>query len=141
APGTVTPWGSWTLRPGVPVPEAPECPGWVMQRLNGGRNGSGPSGSGRWQRLDRGKLEPADLAAPEALEALGGHSAYIGPDGSVQVVRPGKTAGGSASIGHIGPGLVKVFTDAWPPLRQNAVYSADELLAISRGEQPTERDR
>ncbi len=37
-------------------------------------------------------------------------------------------------MGYVDPGVVKVFTDDWPPLRKDGVYSADELEALGRGE-------
>lgn len=110
SPGTHTSWGEWTLDGATYVP-APMAPAWLLERL-GASNGSTSSG-GRWQVLDRGKLHPADLAALEALEVLGGHDPYIGGDGAVEVVRPGKRAGGSASIGHIAPGVAKMFSSDW----------------------------
>jgi hypothetical protein len=65
---------------------------------------------GHWNLLDRAGLDPRDLAALEALEALGGHGAYSS-GGYVAITRPGKTAGASASIGHIGPGIVRVHPE------------------------------
>jgi hypothetical protein len=41
-------------------------------------------------------------------------------------------AGASATIGHIGPGVVRVFTSNWPRLREG-VYDADGLVAIADG--------
>src|SRR5262249_43180861 len=88
---------------------------------------------GRWAQLDRDAIDHRDLGALEALEALGGHSAYQA-DGYVAIVRPGKTAGMSASIGHLGPGVVKIFSSSWSPLRCQQVYDADQLAALA-GEQ------
>jgi hypothetical protein len=82
--------------------------------------------AGHWEWLDRNKLDPRDLAALEALEALGGHGAYRS-GGYVAVTRPGKTAGASASVGHIGPGIVRVFTPNWSPMADGTVYDADQL--------------
>jgi hypothetical protein len=48
------------------------------------------------------------------------------------VTRPGKVAGASASIGHIGPGIVKVFTPNWPPLQEGGVYDADDLVRLGQ---------
>lgn len=127
APGTQTPWGTWQREESAkPWPPAP-FPAWVLERISA-TNGHTPAARGRWQPLDRSTLHPADLAALEALEAHGGHDPYIGGDGALMVVRPGKTAGGSASIGHIGPGVVKMFTSSWPPFEQDRVYEADQLI-------------
>jgi Bifunctional DNA primase/polymerase, N-terminal len=129
APGVHTPWGSWDREASGPAwPPAP-WPGWVLDRLTATNGASGPRG--RWQPLDRAALHPADLAALEALEALGGHDAYLGGDGSVCVLRRGKHAGNSVSIGHIAPGVAKVFTSRWPPLLPDQVYDADQLAALA----------
>jgi putative DNA primase/helicase len=134
APGTFTPWGSWTVREGTNG-KPPAWPDWLAARLNGHKTGTGGGPRGRWQKLDRGNLDPRDLACLEALEKLGGHGAVLGPDGEVRITRPGKQAGASASIGYVDPGVAKIFTDSWPPLRQNDLYSVDELEALARGEE------
>jgi hypothetical protein len=128
--GTRTPWGSWDHDDATPH-HAIDCPRWLLDRLTA-TNGNGGGGRGRWAPLDRAKLNLADLVALEALEALGGHDPYIGGDGEVLITRPGKIAGSSASIGYIGPGVVKVFTSNWQPLEQDAVYTADELVGLSQ---------
>ena len=127
--GTRTPWGSWdhdAATPRTPI----DCPHWLLDRL-ASTNGHSGGPKRRWAELDRSKLHPADLACLEALEALGGHDPFVGGGGETLITRPGKTAGSSASIGHIGPGIAKVFTGNWPPLKQNAVYDADQLHAMS----------
>jgi hypothetical protein len=126
--GTHTPWGSWDhdeATPRTPI----DSPGWLLDRLTSSAGSGG--GKGRWAPLDRSKLHSADLACLEAAERLGGHDAYVGGDGYVMIVSPHKTAGGSASIGHIGPGVMKVFTDGWEPLQQNGVYDVDQLTALA----------
>jgi hypothetical protein len=125
--GTRTPWGSWDHDDATPR-TAIDCPRWLLDRL-ASTNGAGPRG--RWAPLDRSKLHHADLAALGALEALGGHDPFVGGRGETLITRPGKTAGSSASIGHIGPGIVKVFTPNWPPLKQDAVYDADQLTEMA----------
>jgi putative DNA primase/helicase len=141
APGTFTPWGSWTVRDGTDIP-APMWPDWVAAKLNGHRGSGAGRTTGRWQQLDRAALDLRDLAALEALERLGGHGAVLGPGGEVRITRPGKTAGTSASVGYVDPGVVKVFTDEWPPLRKDSVYAVDALEALERGEgNPAEERR
>ncbi len=130
APGTTTPWGSWQIDEatrGTPIPPAPP---WIFDCLatNGAKPGGGTTG--HWQPVDEGTLNPADRAALAALRRLGGHGEYL-QSGSVQVTRPGKTAGGSASVGYIGPGAVKIWSANWPPLHQSAVYGADNLCRIA----------
>jgi hypothetical protein len=95
--------------------------------------------TGHWKPLDRDQLHPADLAALEALERLGGHSPFVS-DGAVCVTRPGKVAGTSATVGYIAPGVVKVWTPNWPGLGEN-IYDADQLTAIANGETPTDDRR
>jgi hypothetical protein len=116
--------------PGPAVDELPELPeSWVddLSVVAAGRH------TGRWSQLDREALDSRDLAALQALEALGGHGAYQA-DGYVAITRPGKVAGTSASIGHIGPGLVRVFTPNWSRLENGRVYEADELGAPGTSE-------
>jgi putative DNA primase/helicase len=129
APGVVTTSGSWEVEE-VTLAPAPLWPEWLAAKLTGVRNGQP---NGRWRKLDRDTLDPRDRAALKALEALGGHEPYVGGDGSVLITRPGKSAGTSASIGFLGPGIVKVFTDGWPGLKKDAVYAADELVALAAG--------
>ena len=129
----------------VDHPRRHQHPGPDMARLDR-RAAQRPQGqrhrrsTGRWQKLDRTALDPRDLAALEALEKLGGHGEVLGPDGEVRITRPGKKAGVSASIGYLDPGVVKVFTDDWKPLRKGAVYSVDDLEALTpdEGEASTE---
>lgn len=129
APGVVAPWGTWgTEGAALDLSAVPEAPEWVTARLSTTRPAEREQGAG-WSELDRTALHPANLKALEALEALGGHSPFIS-DGTLRIVRPGKTSGISASIGFEGsdkPGLVKVFTSEWPGLKQDATYDADQL--------------
>lgn len=138
APGVVTPWGEWSFAPdgdlfdGLDIPDAPEtllaalgASDGPRSRLNGPGDRDTPTG-----------LDPRDQAALDALIALGGTYSHR-DEHSVHVTRPGKTAGTSASIGYVAPGVVKVFTSEWPPLRANERYDADELWTLARGETPT----
>jgi hypothetical protein len=135
AAGTITPWGSWTLREGTDSGPCPLWPDWLAARLNGHKSGSAGGARGRWQKLDRSTLDPRDLACLEALEALGGHGAFLGPDGDVRLTRPGKQAGTSATVGYVGPGMAKVFSNDWAPLRKDSIYAVDELADLARGEE------
>jgi hypothetical protein len=130
APGVVTPWGSWTHDEGTPR-KPPKPPSWITDRLTH-RNGQHAS---HWRSVDADELSGGDKAAIAALQRLGGHDAYRSDD-SVVITRPGKTAGASASVGYIAPGIVKVFTPNWPPLQDVRVYDADELTAIANGAAP-----
>jgi hypothetical protein len=109
---------------GVAVAPVPE---WL--------GGSLPSTTGRgigshWRKVDLDDLHPADRAALVAVKEFGGHSEHlqVGGDGkeTLYVTRPGKLSGTSASIGYVGPGIVKVFTSGWDGLPAG-VYDADEL--------------
>jgi hypothetical protein len=130
APGS--PGYFWHAKAPTSLDDIPVLPDGVIPTgtVGSGTLGSGGSGVGHWTQLDREALDPRDLAALTALEALGGHSAYAS-NGHVAVTRPGKESGASASIGHIGPGVVKVFTPNWPLLKEGGVYSADGLAALS----------
>jgi len=135
APGVdVRAVGGYVLAPGSPGyrwhTEAPIGLGDIPAMPDGIIPASSGGGTGHWSQLDRSKFEPRDLAALEALIELGGHSPYVS-DGHIVVTRPNKLAGASASIGHIGPGVVKVFTPNWPHLQDGGVYDADGLTAIA----------
>jgi hypothetical protein len=116
---------TWHAEAPLSLDDIPVMPDGIIPTSNGGGT------TGHWKKLDRTTLEPRDLAALEALEVLGGHGAYLS-DGHVTVTRPGKIAGASVSIGHIGPGIVKVFTPNWPPLQEGNVYDADKLVTFAQ---------
>jgi AAA domain/Bifunctional DNA primase/polymerase, N-terminal len=118
---------TWYAEAPLSLEDVPALPDGIIPTSNGGGT------TGHWKKLDREALEPRDLAALEALEVLGGHGAYLS-DGHVTVTRPGKIAGASASIGFIGPGIVKVFTPNWPPLQEGSVYDADQLVKLAQQE-------
>lgn len=136
AAGTRTPWGEWAADGGIGILEGgrvADAPTWVLDRLTPGTvlNGSGPKE--HYEKVDESKLHSADRAALHALRRLGGHDEYI-PGGKehVAITRPGKRAGVSATIGHIGPGTVRIFSDKWPKLKARA-YDADQLDRIADG--------
>ena len=85
-------------------------------------------------------LHPADIKALRLLEQAGGHDAFVGGDDTVCVLRPGKDSGSSATIGFAGPGMVRVFTSAWPPFTKNTTYDLDEIRALLNGHRPAQHD-
>jgi len=106
-----------------------------IMRAASSRSSSGASASS-WRRLtdeDRAQLHPATAHALGLLEQLGGHSPIlkVAPDREpwVEIIRPAKIGGNSASIGYIGPGIAKLFTGNWPRLAEG-VYDADDLADI-----------
>ena len=123
APGS--PGYTWHAEAPLTLGDIPVMPtGIIPETAPGDR-------TGHWKRLDRDDLEPQDLAALQALEALGGHHPYVSGSGYTAITRPGKEAGGSASIGHIGPGIVKVYSPHWLPLVEGGVYDADQLRDLA----------
>lgn len=95
---------------------------------------SSEGGAGPWRQIEPEKMHPADLAALEALQKLGGHSAYLS-DQHVKITRPGKIAGTGATIGYLAPGTARVWTSNWPPLEER-LYDADELRKIAGFSEP-----
>jgi hypothetical protein len=99
----------------------------VLERFDA-TNGSG-AGKGKWSPLDRGTLHPLDRETLDMMEQrYGAHGAVLGPEGEVRVTRPGKRAGTSATIGYVGPGVVKMLTSSWPPFVDGKRYDLDELV-------------
>lgn len=100
-----------------------------------------------WKRgekyLDRTQLNPENLAMLELLESIGGHNAWAtdAEHNVLFIMRPGKTEENSASIGHINPGVVRVFTSNWK-LDDGRVlgerYNVDELREFITQEQRKE---
>lgn len=117
APGS--PGYGWHAEQPVSLDDLPALPDGVIPPSRG-------RDYGHWRQLDRDALDPRDHAALVELENLGGHDAYAA-DGYIAVTRPGKPTGASASIGFVGPGIVRVFTPNWPPLKDGRVYTVDDL--------------
>jgi AAA domain len=143
APGTTCTWGAWEMTNDVAVPDHDEMPGWVYERQAATNGHTSNERVGHWARLDRDSLHPADLAALEALERLGGHDPYVANKGDksyVMIARPGKTAAG-VSVGYIAPGAVKVLHAGWWPLRQEAVYDGDWLAEIADAVEAGDREQ
>jgi putative DNA primase/helicase len=79
----------------------------------------------------------------DALEVLcrhhKGHHPYIDAQGNVGVTRPDKPAGNSASVGFVGPGIVKMFTSTWDSFEKNGRYvlnDAGDALVPADDEYP-----
>jgi len=137
APGTTTPWGDWEWDGAAATDtKAPELPPWATSLVHA----PGTSGNPAERNITLGEdVHPADLAAIQALQALGGHGLYRRavnrPDGATvtcyYVTRPGKIAGTSATVGYIAPGVVKCWTPNWPTLKEGKVYEADQLAELA----------
>jgi hypothetical protein len=129
--------GGYVLAPGSPGyrwhTEAPIGLGDIPALPDGIIPATAAGSVGHWSKLDRAELDPRDLAALEALERLNGHGAYQSGD-YIAITRPGKSAGASATIGHIGPGIARVFTSNWPKLHEG-VYDADQLVTLSKDDE------
>jgi hypothetical protein len=105
--------------------------------------GTESTASGHWRPLDGragdDDLNPADVESARLLcEHFGGHDPAL-MHGTIGIWRPGKSpSDGSASvtIGHIGPGVAKVWTDGWEPFVQGKVYDLGALRAMA-GVAPT----
>nr|WP_232523726.1 bifunctional DNA primase/polymerase [Nocardioides sp. MAH-18] len=119
-----SPGYAWHAEMPLSVDDLPALPDGLLPISTG-------TNAGHWRRLDLDRLDHRDRAALAELLRLGGHSAYQA-DGYIAITRPGRMAGLSASIGHIGPGVAKVFTPHWPPLTAGGRYSADDLVLLSR---------
>jgi hypothetical protein len=95
-------------------------------------SGLGRSGAGTKHR--RGAVTDAQQALADLLVVdFGGHSKDVWRDGSIHLVRPGKSAreGSSASIiiGEKGDAVLTVFTDHWPGLAPGSyVLGIDDTL-------------
>lgn len=84
----------------------------------------------RWRPIEEGdELHPDDIEAARLLcEHFGGHDPVQGVDLTVGVLRPGKERGtASATVGYIGPGVAKIWTDGWPPFTAGSVVDLGEL--------------
>ena len=68
------------------------------------------------------------------LEHFGGHHPRVRA-AWVEVCRPGKDDGCSATVGALGPGIVKVWSSNWPGLPAG-VYSLHELRRLAGVDEP-----
>jgi hypothetical protein len=141
APGVWCPWGEWAWDGGIGILEGgrvEDAPDWLLDTLAPGPTANVTGTKDPWRKVDPAELDPADRAALAALERLGGHHAFH-PRGKthIEITRPGKRAGTSATIGYVGPGVVKVFSPNWRRL-ETRVYDADQLDAIADGQAPSD---
>jgi hypothetical protein len=116
----------WEINYGPGVVDVAEAPAKLLELLD-------PASS--WRRPAGGSsaLDPANVAAAELLdEHFGGHDVVVEFGGYLSIRRPGKEQGShSATIGVIGPGVVKVWSDNWPPFRGGGVYDLGQLRAMA----------
>ena len=68
------------------------------------------------------------------LEHFGGHHPRVRA-GWVEVCRPGKDDGASATVGRLGAGVVKVWSSNWPGLPAG-VYGGHELRKLAGVNEP-----
>lgn len=132
APGVHTPWGEWSFDPSNDFWDGCvviDVPAGLLAEM-GATDGPTSRHNGPGDRTIPDGLDPRDKAALEALIELGGSYSHRDST-SIHVTRPGKIAGTSATIGHIGPGVVKVFSSNWAPLVADQRYDADELIALA----------
>lgn len=140
-PGTVTPWGTWT---------DPDEPGWgtfavvpevIWKQMVGKGNGNTGSAGG-WKRYDPAvhdqQLHPATKDILDWLtdDERGENKVDIATvtfrtrdDGEpyLELARPGKGSGISATVGFVGPGVLYVFSSNWPGLKSSTAYELHQL--------------
>lgn len=116
------------------VADLPELPAAWVEAFTGG---SKPAASTGWQRYNPDTHD--NLLHPATVEALGilieKHGVRRdrvtfrarGDEPYLEITRPGKSAGNSATLGYVGPGVLKVFTTGWDDFPEG-VYdlAADE---------------
>ncbi len=60
-----------------------------------------------------GRHQDADALTVLCGSRYGGHDPYLTRAGHIEVTRPGKQAGTSATIGYVAPGVVKMMSSSW----------------------------
>jgi len=124
APGCDTEHGAWRKLADLSWPDdVRPIPSELLARLRT-RPANEPRATTGWRTLtdeDRAGLDPATRSMLEHLETHhGAHSPILrsrsGVAPWVEVTRPGKRNGASATVGYIGPGVCKVFSSGWPDL-------------------------
>lgn len=142
APGTVTSWGEWVSHddwPGDVIVAPTELWSAIDRKGSGGTRTGGTDTRGvdavvaKLEAADRG--QDAD-ALRMLCERYGAHHPWITRSGEVFVTRPDKTAGTSASVGYVGPGIVKMFSRRWEPFTEGRRYlvDGDKLVDTDSGE-------
>ena len=125
-------------RRSIPTPAAPtsgSTPG--ARRRRAARAAGGDRCPVRHRRRDerRRQLDERDEAAVNLLlEHFGGHHPRVRA-GWVEVCRPGKDDGASATVGRLGAGVVKVWSSNWPGLPAG-VYGGHELRKLAGVDEP-----
>jgi hypothetical protein len=102
----------------------------------GARRADGHTTSRRWHPLtgeELAQLDPRDVEAARLLvDHFDGHSPRRNHDGTIGVYRPGKTDGSaSMSIGYVGPGVARCWTDHWHPFEQHTNYNLGQLKELA----------
>ncbi len=88
----------------------------------------------RWQPLTgKDDLDEVNVEAARLLcDHFGGHDPVRTSGGEIGVFRPGKTDGSAGmTVGYIGPGVAKCWTDGWPPFQQGQVYDVGQLRRLA----------
>lgn len=135
APGNSCQWGSWVTYDEFEsdIATAPTKLWQAIERRGAPIATSDLSIGGR-ERITRvleAKGRHQDIVAlATTMDQYGGHSPLMRGE-SVYLTRPGKSSGISASIGHVGPGVVKLFSSNWPGLNGDGRYivSNNRLVA------------
>lgn len=159
SPGTITPWGSWTdpAEPGWGTfAQVPEKIWTEMVGATGSGSSSSPTGSATWKRYDPTThdevLHPATLDILEWLtsdergenkvkvESITFRTRADG-DPYLELTRPGKGSGISATLGYVSPGALKVFSSNWPEVG-SGVYDIWQLRSPAppaNGDKPSDQ--
>lgn len=115
--------------------------GYTMRRLpqnvwNRLTRASSSTATDGWSDYDPEMVDPLTARAVTLFcSHLGGHHPRFVPGERphVQITRPEKGRGTSATIGFVGPGVTKVFTSNWPGLREGMVLGLRELTDLLEG--------
>lgn len=87
-----------------------------------------------WHPLEEdASLDDLNVATARLLcEHFDGHDPVRVSGDVIGVWRPGKLTGSaSATVGFIGPGVAKVWTDGWPPFEMGQVYDLGQLRSMA----------
>lgn len=125
APGQSTSWGSWAMTDSLD--DSPTLPAHAWGLLH--------------EATAHGVDLPTELApeteeAAKLLVSLGGSITRV-RGGVIDMARPGKPGGVSATVGALGPGFVYNFSSSWPTVPANTALVVYERTLMS----PAERTR